>query len=163
MNTTLQGIDARGYLQGWLKNLVNMYTSDVNAIPEDKWNVGMGGCTRPASELTADALSFVAWTTRVLNGEAPRAEGEAMKELTAACATKEGAVTTVQGTADAFAAALAAASEESLAKPVMTPFGMEMPLFLVCQIAVNHVWYHDGQLNYIHCLLGDGEMHWMSE
>jgi hypothetical protein len=162
MSTTLPGIDARGYLQGWIKNLVSMYTADINAIPEDKWNVSMGGCTRPASALTADALSFADWTTDVLKGQTPAAHDDVyVTALKDECSTKESAISKLNSVADGFSAALAAASDEALATPVMTPFGMEMPLMLVCQIAANHIWYHDGQLNYIHCLLGDDKVHWM--
>ncbi|MEZ5162652.1 MAG: hypothetical protein R2688_02665 [Fimbriimonadaceae bacterium] len=50
---------------------------------------------------------------------------------------------------------MAGASDELLNKPITAPFGMEMPVFAIAQIAVSHVWYHDGQLNYIQSLLGD--------
>jgi hypothetical protein len=35
------------------------------------------------------------------------------------------------------------------------------PLFTLAHIAVSHLWYHDGQLNYIQALLGDEKVHWM--
>ena len=108
--------------------------------------------------------SFLQWCTLALRGEtAPTGGEERVKELTAQCATKEGTIAMVQSTTDGFAAALAAAPEDSLTKLVMAPFGLEMAMFMICQIAVNHIWYHDGQLNYIHCLLGDDKMYWMGE
>src|SRR3954466_11965327 len=59
MSTTIQSIDARGYLIGWLKGLTGMYSADINAIPDDKWTATFGGCTRPANELTAEGISLL--------------------------------------------------------------------------------------------------------
>src|SRR5579859_3529225 len=151
MSTTMQGIDARGYLSGWLQGLTGMYLADIAAIPEDKWAAPFGGCTRPASELTADAISLLKWTSGCMKGSAPTGDyGEAMNQLNAACATKEGASATFKSACEEFTAALSQASDETLSATVMPPWQMEAPLFMIAQIAVSHVWYHDGQLNYIH-------------
>ncbi len=161
MSTTLQGIDARGSLIGWLQGLTHMYSADVNAIPDDKWTATFGGCTRPASELTADAVSLLAWTTATILGK-PTGDGEAaMTALKAACSTKAGAISQLETLGAEFSAALGAASDETLNTVVMPPWQMETPLYMLAQIAVSHIWYHDGQLNYIHCLLGDDKVHWM--
>ena len=45
-------------------------------------------------------------------------------------------------------------------KSAMAPWGMESKLYEFAQIAISHIWYHDGQLNYVQCLLGDGDYHW---
>lgn len=162
MSTTLEGIDARSYLQNWLNSLLNMYSADIKALPDDKWQASMGGCTRTACQLTSDAISFLDWTTGALQGN-PAAGGESdhMAAIERACDTKANALTKLNSSVEAFSKALSAASDESLQKMVMTPFGMEMPLFMVAQISVSHLWYHDGQLNYIQCLLGDDKIHWM--
>ncbi|MCB0826199.1 MAG: DinB family protein [Armatimonadetes bacterium] len=156
---TTQGIDARAYLSGFTQAVTGMYCADINAIPEDKWTTAMGGCTRPASELTADALSLLSWVTNVLNGGEP---GE-MNQDNDACATKAGSIAAVQKGMENFNTALAGASDELLNTTVTAPFGMEMPVFAIAQIAVSHVWYHDGQLNYIQSLLGDDKVHWMGD
>lgn len=159
---TLEGIDARGYLANWLGALNNMYSADVNAIPEDKWKGNFGGCTRTAGDLTADAISLLEWTTMALQGDPPAGDGYEgyMSGLKNECSTRSGAIGKLQSASDAFNAALKNASDETLNKVVTTPFGMQMPLYMVAQIAVSHVWYHDGQLNYIHCLMGDDKVHW---
>ncbi|MBX3095425.1 MAG: hypothetical protein KF812_01050 [Fimbriimonadaceae bacterium] len=158
MNNT-QGIDAKAFLSGWLGNLVGMYSADINAVPDDKWATTFGGCTRPCSDLTADALSLMVWTTNVMN-DSPQSE-TMMEDLGAACATKAGATEKMKEVSDSFLSSFARSSDEKLLTPVQTPFGMEMPLYAVAQIAVSHIWYHDGQLNYVHCLLGDDKVHWM--
>lgn len=162
MSEISNGIDARAFLSTWLGNLTNMYLADINAIPDDKWTATFGGCTRPASVLTADALSFIAYTTGALTGSTEGgSEQEMMAKLTTACATKESACATFSELSAGFSKAFAAASDEALLAEIHTPFGMTMPLFAVAQIAVSHLCNHDGQLNYIQCLLGDEKIHWM--
>lgn len=156
----MQGIDARGYLSGWLNGLTGMFTADINAIPDDKWNVNFGGCTRPASELTADALSLLDWVTKVLEGNKDAEYNEGIKDD---CATKSGAIAKLHSLSEGFGKALVAASDEALGETIMPPWQMEAPLFMIAQIAVSHIWYHDGQLNYIQCLLGDDKVHWMGD
>jgi len=38
--------------------------------------------------------------------------------------------------------------------------GMPSTLFSVAEGAALHMMYHDGQLNYLHTVHGDTEMHW---
>ena len=65
------------------------------------------------------------------------------------------------GLIDELSAALSAADEATLTKTVMAPWQMESTVFMLATIAVNHIWYHDGQLNLIQALNGDGDVHWM--
>lgn len=161
MNSTTQGIDARGYLIGWLKGVTAMTTADIQAVPEEKWTATFGGCTRPANELTADAISLLLWAARALKGDASaEGYGDSMNNLAAEITTKDAAIAKLNSTVDELAAALSTASEETLAKTVTAPWGMDTPLYMAMQIAVSHIWYHDGQLNYIHCLLGDKNIYW---
>ena len=162
--TTTNAIDPRAYLGGWLNGLVAMYSADIRAIPEDKWGATFGGCTRSAQEVTADALSLLDWTTAAMNGNPPAEYGpDNMNRVKADCATKDATLAKLKDSADAFIAALNGASDESLQAVVTPPWQMDAPLFMLAQIAVSHVWYHDGQLNYIQCLLGDDKVHWMGD
>jgi hypothetical protein len=81
--------------------------------------------------------------------------------LKAECATRQGALALLKRTSEDFDQALAGCSDEDLAKTVTAPWQMDAPLYMIAQIAVSHLWYHDGQLNYIQCLLGDEKVHWM--
>ncbi|MCW5936528.1 MAG: hypothetical protein KIT11_04390 [Fimbriimonadaceae bacterium] len=163
MSTNSQGIDARAYLAGWLQGLTGMYTSDINAIPEDKWTATFGGCTRPASEISADAISLMEWTTNAMKGQVESDYMGHMDKVKEACATRAGTVERLGTAAQAFTAALNSCSDQDLQKMVTPPWQMESPLFGIAQVAVSHLWYHDGQLNYIQCLLGDDKVHWMGE
>jgi hypothetical protein len=33
-------------------------------------------------------------------------------------------------------------------------------MMMIAHVVSSHLWYHDGQLNYIQCLPGDGDYHW---
>jgi hypothetical protein len=164
MSTTIQGIDARGYLSGWLNGVTSMFAADINAIPDDKWTATFGGCTRPVNMLAADAISLLNWCTEALKGNVISTfEEDGMAKLANEIATKGAAIAKLNEASQGLAAALAEASDETLNNVVTPPWQMPAPLFMIAQIAVSHIWYHDGQLNYVQCLLGDDKMHWMGE
>lgn len=161
MSTTATQLDAKALLNGWLQGVTNMFIADVKAIPDEKWNANFGGCTRPTCELAADAIGLLFWVTKAIEaqGTPPMEEG-ATERLSAACTTKDGAIKMLQMGSEGLSTALMAASEETLMKTAMAPWQMESTLYGFAQIAASHIWYHDGQLNYIQCLLGDGDYHW---
>ena len=157
---TTQGLDAKGYLAGWLSAVTAMTVKDLEALPDDSWTQNFGGCARPANELLADTITNLRWTTGAMKQEESNAYHE-MGALTEALTTKELAITTLNQAAEEFAEALHAASDELLNATVMAPWQMPTPLFMLATISVNHIWYHDGQINYIHGLLGDEKVYWM--
>ncbi len=160
MTTTIEGVYARGYLAGWLQGLTAMTSADINAIPDDKWTESFGGCSKSANMLMADTITNLRWTTAVLQGKESSAYND-MGSLAAQLADKGAAISALNEATGEFASALAAADDGILNSTVMAPWQMPTPVFMLAQIAVSHVWYHDGQLNYIQTLLGDDKIHWM--
>lgn len=161
METTAKGIDARKYLTEWLKIVTSMATADIRAIPEDKWTATFGGCTRPANFLAADALELMHWTAETLKGNSPPpGDYDSLGALAERIAKREDAISAFESASKELVAAINEASDETLSRIVKAPWGQEAPLFMIAQIAVSHIWYHDGQFNYIHCLLGDGKIYW---
>ncbi len=164
MSITTQGVDARAALGGWLQGLTDMYTKDIQAIPDDQWSATHGGCSKSACVLTADAIGMLDWTAEALKGNVVEVEETYVTDqLMGVCATKGGACAKLAAASGAFTAALGSASDEALNSIVTPPWKMDAPLFILAQIAVSHLWYHDGQLNYIQCLLGDDKVHWMGD
>lgn len=162
MSTTIQGVDARSYLVGWLKGVTSMFVSDVNAVPDDKWTATFGGRTRPTNQLAADATGLMIWLVPILKGgEAPASDPEASMALAEKMADKQTAIEIFTTASDELAQAIQGASDEILNSSVAAPWGMPTPVFTLAHIAVSHIWYHDGQLNYVHCLLGDDKIYWM--
>jgi hypothetical protein len=163
--TTTQGIDAKGYLASWLGALVDMTSKDIRAIPADKWKATFGGCTRAADEVMADTIWMLEWCTGALKGQAETTPDEvgSISALKDELVDSEAAVARLTAAANAFSEALRAASDDALNEVVTPPWQMPAPLFMLANIAVSHVWYHDGQLNYIQALLGDDKIHWMEQ
>lgn len=160
MSTNI-ALDPRATLGHWTNYMMSNYVSDIPAIPEDKWDASLGGCARPASEMTAEVVSILDWTTSALKGETRKVnEQELIAEYKSRCSTRDGATAEMQRSVPAFVEALAQASDELLGSTVTAPWGAELPLMMMAHVASSHVWYHDAQLNYIQCLLGDGEYHW---
>ena len=132
------------------------------AIPDASWGASQGGVSGSAASATADTVGMLNWTTSAIKGHVA-AGSYVSDELKTECATKGGAAAAMASAVASFSAALAEASDETLNSSVMAPWQMETPLFMLAQIAVSHVWYHDGQLNYIQAILGDPAVHWMDE
>jgi hypothetical protein len=162
MNTTTQGVDARAYLKGWAMALADMTSKDIRAIPEEKWTATYGGCTKPACEVTTDAVSLMLWVNEALKGNVIETdEPDARDRVASLCASREGAISALVQACRVFGAALTEASDEALNATITPPWKMPAPLYMLANIAVSHIWYHDGQLNYIQTLLGDDKVHWM--
>jgi len=79
----------------------------------------------------------------------------------AAFTTRAACQTAITDSAEALARVLESASDEDLAKSELAPWGMPMTFLEWSNIAVVHVMYHDGQLNFIQSLNGDDQIHWM--
>jgi len=160
MSTTIQGVDARGYLSGWLQAVTGMTIADIHAIPEEKWTQSFGGCVRSANYLLADTVTNCIWTTAVLKGETSSCYDD-MEALGVTFADKAVAIAAFKTASDDLAEAIQSASDDILNSVVAAPWGMPTPVMTLAHISVSHVWYHDGQFNYIQSLLGDEKVHWM--
>ena len=161
MSEQASGVDARLYLTGWLQAVTGMTIADINAIPDDKWTATIGGCARPANDLLADVVTNLLWTTATVNGEESDAYNK-MGELGVEFADKQVAVAAFAAASAALGDAVSAASDEALNRTAMAPWQMPTPVFTLATISVNHIWYHDGQFNFIQSLLGDEKVHWMA-
>jgi hypothetical protein len=160
MPTTETRLDARAALNGLLSSFTHMFVADIGAIPDDKWDATYGGCTRSAKAMSAEVVSLLYWTADAMRGNANTSDAAYMESRKSDCATKAEAQAAVRAASEEFAAALAGVSEETLLQVVTPPWKVDAPLFAIAHIAVSHLWYHDGQLNYIQCLLGDEKIHW---
>lgn len=162
METPASGLDARGYLAGWLMGQKDMFVKDLKAIPADKLTVSPGGVARPVNEITADAIGLGKWCANALRGNVDSSYEEgSMAALAASLTTHEALIAAVSESMDDLAAAIAQASDETFNAMVTPPWQMPAPMYILTLIAVNHYWYHDGQINYFQALNGDGAVHWM--
>jgi hypothetical protein len=164
MGVDSQGLDARAMLKGWAMALADMTSKDIRAIPEDKWTATFGGATKSACDATVDAISLMRWVNEALKGNVISTdEPDARQQVVGACSSRETAISALNGACREFGEAMSAASDESLNATIMPPWKMPSSLISLANIAVSHIWYHDGQLNYIQMLLGDAKVHWMDQ
>ena len=162
MSNTATQIDAISSLNGWLQGLTGMYVADITAIPDDKLDWCPGGCARTAKSITTEVIGMCYYTAAILKGQEPSMEEmEAMSSNLGDLDTKAKMIDAFQAGTKAMSEALATADSETLNKVITPPWQMDAPVYMIAQIMVNHIWYHDGQLNYIQALLGDEKVHWM--
>lgn len=153
--STVTSISANQSLAQWARNLAEMYAKDLAALTPDQYTTSIGGKCRTAQSVTEEVVGFLGKITAQINGAEPT-QGEA-----ASIATPEAGQEAIKAAADEIATALENASDEKLSSEVTAPWGQPMQLFVFAQIAVNHIWYHDGQINMIQSFNGDEEIHWM--
>lgn len=161
MSTVTQTTDFKSGLVDWLGTLTNFYCSDLKAMSHEQLTKSPGGCARSPQMFTAEVIGLMKFNIQVLNGEEPTvSEGDATKEEAAKLDSGEKMIAALQETSKQLADAINGAKDEIWGKVVTPPWQIPCPVIALTTITVNHIWYHDGQLNLIQCLNGDEKMHW---
>ncbi|MEQ1821278.1 MAG: DinB family protein [Fimbriimonadaceae bacterium] len=162
---TAQKLDTKAIIAGWTHAMTDMYCKDLKAMTDEQFVCAQPGKARSASALTADALSMAIYATNLLTDPSTEFQMEAdMNRLVGEMTTIEEAVRVVSETGAALSQAIGSASDEKLAEIMTPPWGgPSMPMFLFVNIAANHLWYHDGQINFIQAMNGDEAVHWMDQ
>ena len=162
MSNVAEAMDFRVGIAEWLGTLANFYKIDIRAIPENLLTVSPGGVARPANAISGEVVGLMHWTATTLRGEVPIVRSEEEMEAAGASLTTHDAICEAfdKATAD-LSDAIRTTNPSEYQRIVTAPFGLDLPLMAMVQITVNHIWYHDGQLNYIQALNGDSKVHWM--
>jgi len=137
-------------------NLVN----DLNALDEDKASGSPDTGTRPAIKMVAECGSvngLLAWL--VATGAANRPSPEEQEAFYATITTRAEALAVLEEETQKLYAAIDGTAPNQWGDTVPGPFG-EWTRLAITGIAAMHMMYHDGQLNYVHLLHGDTQMHW---
>jgi hypothetical protein len=159
MPTVAESIDVKAPLIQWLGALGMFYTKDLLALPESSLFVSPGGACKSAQVITGEVIGLCNFATHVLRGEeTPSSEGAPDMS---SCDTAAKLVQALGVSITALSAAIGDAPDDIWAKEIMPPWGMPGTVWDITNIAVNHIWYHDGQLNSYQALLGDDKVHWM--
>jgi len=162
MSNVVEAIDFRGSTVQWLGSLNHFFTSDIKAIPEDQLQTSPGGVARSVGSISAEVVGLLNWTSSMLKGETPAVHSEeAMIAESVKYNSHAFICNAMNAAVEKLSGAIAGADDATLAKVVTAPWQMDAPLWSIVQITVNHIWYHDGQLNYFQALKGDSKVHWM--
>lgn len=162
MSNVAEQFDLKGQTIQWLNQLSAMYVKDIKALPNDQLTVSPGGCARTPQEITGEVIGLCKLTIAFLRGqEMPTATEDENRASLSALTTSDQLAAVVEATTKEFCEAIAAAPDDIWSKEIIPPWQMPTTIWALTNIAVNHFWYHDGQINTYQCLLGDDKIHWM--
>ena len=137
-------------------NLVN----DLNALDEDKATGSPDAATRPAIKMVAECGAVNGMVAALLaTGQFSRPSPEEREAYYAAITTRAEALAALDAGTQKLYAAIDGIAPDRWGEIVQGPFGPRT-LLAAASFAAMHMMYHDGQLNYLHLLHGDTEMHW---
>jgi hypothetical protein len=156
----MPALDLNAQLRDATQRAHRLLTNDLKAIAPDQTNASPGGCARTALNIVAECAAVNSMVATVLSGgEYQRPSSEEREAFLNSFDTTEKAIAYLDQETERLLAAIEA-TDESTFGDEMSPFGRPMTRFGVAGLPSWHMMYHDGQLNYIQCLHGDGEMHW---
>lgn len=162
MSETLERIDIKAGMVQWLEALSHFFSKDILALPDDKLAVSPGGVCRTPRNIVGEVIGLCKYTTKILSNEEPESYADDHGEkFVANMSTAEELANAFQAASADLSAAIMNAPDDIWMKEVMPPWQMKDSVFGITNVTINHIWYHDGQLNTYQCLLGDDKVHWM--
>ena len=151
LNIHLRQATERSY-----RNLVN----DLTALDEEKASVPAGTGTRDAIKIVAECAAVNGLLAGFLFTGAFASPSDAEREaFYASITTRQAALDTLDQNTTALLNAIDATSTDHWGDAAEWFFG-PTTVFAIAEFASLHMMYHDGQLNFLHTLHGDSEMHW---
>lgn len=140
-----------------------MYAKDLRALTDEAYQQPCGGKARTMQEVTAEVAGYNMMVAGILAGQAPQMPSDDQRAaFTASLASREKGIEAVVSSSNMLADAILAAGDR-LGTMTAAPWGEEMSLYQMANIAANHILYHDGQLNVVQSLHGDPAMHWFDD
>ncbi len=157
----MTAIDPRATLHTALsfthKNLVN----DLNALSEEQAGAGPSADTRSAVSIVAECAAVNNTLAGFLaTNEFAMPTPEQRAAYFASITTREQAIAALESATQNLRDAIDARPLDTWGDPVTDIFGAPSTVFAIAQFAPMHMMYHDGQLNYLHTVHGDAQMHW---
>ena len=160
----MAAFDPKAHLVTTTRNVYDRMVNDLKAVPADRQNVSPGGCARAPLQYVAECGAFndfiAGFLTTGQMPDAARAGAEERARFLASFDTEEKALAFLTEKTEALIAALEGLDAETLGDTTDALFGRPMTRYAVAEIPAMHMSYHDGQLNYVHGLCGDNQMHW---
>ena len=155
-------LDLKAQLRESTERSHRLLTNDLKAIAADRTNDSPGGCARTAVNIVAECASVNAMVATILGGaEFTRPAREEREAFLNSFDTAEKALAYLDQETEKLMSAIDALDENTMGdESSFSPFGRPMTRFGLASLPAMHMMYHDGQLNYIQSLHGDGEMHW---
>ena len=156
----MAALNPRAHLRASTERMHSQLVNDLNALPEENAGVSPGGVARPAIEFVVECGGLNMMISALLAGrEFNRRSPEERKAFYATFTTREQALAFLEQQTQGLLRTLDGLDESTLGDVIDGPIG-PMTRFALAELPAMHMMYHDGQLNYLHALRGDNEMHW---
>lgn len=150
----------RNILKSKLEGALYLYNKDLDALSHDDLYKAYGGATRRPADFTYEVGFVNRRVATSLRGEDPgKWPYETWVTAGDEAQDKAGLSAYFTQTTQELIDALGNLSDEELTGERLID-GENKPLVDSVYLALNHMFYHSGQLNYVQSLNGDGEFHW---
>ncbi len=162
MTATPSPLSLKEHLKSQTEFAHRLLVRDLQALAADKSQTAPADKARSAVHIVAEcALINRVFADFLRNGTmAPRPSPEAREAHLRTFDTADTALDYLRESTEALLNAIATLDESTLGVVSNEPFSRPATRFAVAEFPAVHMMYHDGQLNYIHTLHGDTEMHW---
>lgn len=155
-------LDVRELIATQMDRARAFYNVDLKHLTEDQATKTVGGCSRSPLAFTQEVTGVNFFAAAVFRGEQPAQKTEEeIAAFQASFNTVEKLKTAFNESVDQMIAGIKACPVENLDKTIIAPWGAPITVMDLAIVMVQHMFYHDGQLNYFQCAQGDGEFHWM--
>lgn len=144
-----------------IENAGKDYVKDLESLTTEQLAASLGGSARRGADFTYEVAVVNHRVAARLRGEDPGPwPFESWAVAPEDGATQEALIESVKASTADAADALRSVDDEDLFAPLMLGES-ETTKFRLAAMVLVHLSYHDGQLNYIQSLNGDGEIHWV--
>lgn len=148
------------HLTGKLEFVKKAYAGDLRAMDEKLLTSSSGGSSRSAADFTYEIVTINKRISKRMRGEDPgefKFDGwvKAPEEFQ----SKDAIVAGLEESMTEIIEAFANVPEDEMFRKIETPSGETSPMDLA-GFAVDHMTYHDAQLNFIQAMNGDEKVHW---
>ncbi len=153
-------LDLSAHLRATTEKAYNNLVNDLNALDEEKASGSPNVALRPAIKVVAECGGVNGTLAELLTtGTATMPSPDERAAYFASITTRAEALTELEKGTQKLYAAIDGVTADRWGEVVPTMLG-PMTLLTAAGFAALHMMYHDGQLNSLHLLHGDTEMHW---
>ena len=153
-------LNLAAHLRATTEMAYNNLVNDLNALDEEKASGSPDAALRPAIKVVAECGSVNGLLADlVTTGAAGSPSPDERAAYYAAITTRTEALAALDAGTQKLYAAIDGVAPDRWGETVPTPLG-SMTVLGAASFAAQHMMYHDGQINSLHLLHGDTEMHW---
>jgi len=157
----MPALNTKDYLISALNVQHTRLVNDFKALPDEAKAKSHGGCARTPLSFLVECAALNMFIADILEkGDGKRLTDEEEAALYKRMDTAEKALAMLDDSVAKLRAAYDALDENTLGDITDKPFGRPMQKFGPACLPINHMMYHDGQLNFLQTLYGDDKIHW---